>query len=40
MKARIKETGVLIDVTPKTNINAQHMAQRRRRRNDYACTIK
>lgn len=24
MKARIKSTGVLVDVTPKVNINAQH----------------
>lgn len=32
MKARIKETGVLIDVIPKTNINAQHS-----RDNLYVC---
>ena len=24
MKARIKSTGVLVDVTPKVNVNAQH----------------
>lgn len=24
MKARIKSTGVLVDVTPKVNINSQH----------------
>lgn len=24
MKARVKETGILIDVIPKSNINAQH----------------
>lgn len=24
MKARVKSTGVLVDVTPKVNVNAQH----------------
>ena len=32
MKARVKETGVLIDVIPKTNINAQHSGD-----NLYVC---
>lgn len=32
MKARVKETGVLIDVIPKTNMNAQHS-----RDNLYVC---
>ena len=32
MKARIKSTGVLVDVTPKVNINAQHSGD-----NLYVC---
>lgn len=32
MKARVKETGVLIDVIPKVNINAQHSGD-----NLYVC---
>lgn len=32
MKARVKETGVLIDVIPKTNMNAQHSGN-----NLYVC---
>lgn len=32
MKARVKETGILIDVIPKTNINAQHSGD-----NLYVC---
>lgn len=32
MKARVKETGVLIDVTPRININAQHSGD-----NLYVC---
>ena len=32
MKARVKETGVLTDVIPKTNINAQHSGD-----NLYVC---
>lgn len=32
MKARVKETGVLIDVIPKTNMNAQHSGD-----NLYVC---
>lgn len=32
MKARVKETGILIDVIPKSNINAQHSGD-----NLYVC---
>ena len=32
MKARVKSTGVLVDVTPKVNINAQHSGD-----NLYVC---
>lgn len=32
MKARIKSTGVLVDVIPKVNINAQHSGD-----NLYVC---
>lgn len=34
MKARVKSTGVLVDVTPQLNINSQHNKNEQRRISD------